>query len=168
MLLNGIRGYPLRRNFWKFLFFYVKTLGSKKLSASIHAKKLMLLEKRRTFLTEIRKENGASSPVWRQRFPRLIFYEGRKKIGMGPLNSFCFVLDFLSPCPKWHGLVYRRRLWRWNRLPLEAMRPVRRRLRVSSYKANKQGTDDNLVIRAFALSVYWWFEFQLTQMSSIE
>ena len=44
-------------------YFDVRTLGGKKLSPAIHAKKLMLLEKRRTFLTELRMENGASSPV---------------------------------------------------------------------------------------------------------
>ncbi len=56
-------------------YFDVRTLRGKKLSPAIHAKKLTLLEKRKTFLTELRKENGASSPVWRQRFPRLMFYE---------------------------------------------------------------------------------------------
>ena len=44
-------------------YFDVRTLGGKKLSPAIHAKKLILLERRRTFLTELRKENGASSPV---------------------------------------------------------------------------------------------------------
>ena len=44
-------------------YFDVRTLGGKKLSPAIHAKKLTLLEKRKTFLTELRKENGASSPV---------------------------------------------------------------------------------------------------------
>ena len=44
-------------------YFDVRTLSGKKLSPAIHAKKLTLLEKRKTFLTELRKENGASSPV---------------------------------------------------------------------------------------------------------
>ena len=44
-------------------YFDVRTLGGKKLSLAIHAKKLTLLEKRKTFLTELRKENSASSPV---------------------------------------------------------------------------------------------------------
>ena len=44
-------------------YFDVRTLGGKKLSPAIHAKKLTLLEKRKTFLTELRKESGASSPV---------------------------------------------------------------------------------------------------------
>lgn len=44
-------------------YFDVRTLGGKKLSPAIHAKKLTLLEKRKTFLTELRKENCASSPV---------------------------------------------------------------------------------------------------------
>ena len=44
-------------------YFDVRTLNGKKLSPAIHAKKLTLLEKRKTFLTELRKENGASSPV---------------------------------------------------------------------------------------------------------
>lgn len=44
-------------------YFDVRTLGGKKLSLAIHAKKLTLLEKRKTFLTELRKESGASSPV---------------------------------------------------------------------------------------------------------
>lgn len=44
-------------------YFDVRTLGGKKLSPAIHAKKLTLLEKRKTFLTELRMENGASSPV---------------------------------------------------------------------------------------------------------
>ncbi len=47
-------------NVWRF---DVRTLGGKKLSPDIHAKKLTLLEKRKTFLTELRKEDGASSPV---------------------------------------------------------------------------------------------------------
>lgn len=44
-------------------YFDVRTLRGKKLSPAIHAKKLTLLEKRKTFLTELRKESGASSPV---------------------------------------------------------------------------------------------------------
>ena len=44
-------------------YFDVRTLGGKKLSPAIHVKKLMLLEKRKTFLTELRMENCASSPV---------------------------------------------------------------------------------------------------------
>lgn len=44
-------------------YFDVRTLSGKTLSPAIHAKKLTLLEKRKTFLTELRKENGASSPV---------------------------------------------------------------------------------------------------------
>ena len=44
-------------------YFDVRTLGGKKLSPAIHAKKLTLLEKRKTFLTELRKESAASSPV---------------------------------------------------------------------------------------------------------
>ena len=44
-------------------YFDVRTLGGKKLSPAIHAKKLTLLEKRKPFLTELRKEDGASSPV---------------------------------------------------------------------------------------------------------
>lgn len=44
-------------------YFDVRTLKGTKLSSAIHAKKLMLLEKRKTFLTELRMENGAYSPV---------------------------------------------------------------------------------------------------------
>lgn len=44
-------------------YFDVRALRGKKLSPAIHAKKLTLLEKRKTFLTELRKESGASSPV---------------------------------------------------------------------------------------------------------
>lgn len=44
-------------------YFDVRTLRGKKLSPAIHVKKLMLLEKRKTFLTELRKEDGASSLV---------------------------------------------------------------------------------------------------------
>lgn len=43
-------------------FFDVRTLCGTRLSAGISSKKLMLLEKRTTFLTQLRKENGASSP----------------------------------------------------------------------------------------------------------
>lgn len=42
--------------------FDVRTLDGARLSAGISSKKLMLLEKRTTFLTQLRKENGASSP----------------------------------------------------------------------------------------------------------
>ena len=44
-------------------YFDVRTLGGKTLSPAIHIKKLTLLEKRKTFLTELRKENGAFFPV---------------------------------------------------------------------------------------------------------
>ncbi len=44
-------------------YFDVRTLSGTKLSPAIHAKKLTLLEKRKTYLTELRKQNGASSPV---------------------------------------------------------------------------------------------------------
>ena len=44
-------------------YFDVRTLSGVKLFPAIHAKKQALLEKRRTFLTELRKENGASSPA---------------------------------------------------------------------------------------------------------
>lgn len=43
--------------------FEVRTLNRTRLSDCVNAKKLTLLEKRRTFLTELRKEDGASSPV---------------------------------------------------------------------------------------------------------
>lgn len=43
--------------------FDVRRLDRVKLSSNISYKKLTLLEKRRTFLTELRKEDGASSPV---------------------------------------------------------------------------------------------------------
>jgi len=42
--------------------FDVRTLDGARLSAGISSKKLMLLEKRTTFLTQLRKEDGASSP----------------------------------------------------------------------------------------------------------
>ena len=43
-------------------FFDVRTLDGVRLSAGISFKKLMLVEKRTTFLTQLRKEHGASSP----------------------------------------------------------------------------------------------------------
>ena len=43
--------------------FDVRTLNRTRLSDCVNSKKLTLLEKRRTFLTELRKEDGASSPV---------------------------------------------------------------------------------------------------------
>lgn len=42
--------------------FDVRTLGGTRLSAGINFKKLVLVEKRATFLTQLRKEDGASSP----------------------------------------------------------------------------------------------------------
>ena len=43
-------------------YFDVRTLDGVRLSAGISSKKLMLLEKQTTFLTQLRKEVGASSP----------------------------------------------------------------------------------------------------------
>ena len=43
-------------------FFDVRTLDGVRLSAGISYKKLMLVEKRTTFLTQLKKEHGASSP----------------------------------------------------------------------------------------------------------
>lgn len=42
--------------------FDVRTLGGTRISAGINFKKLVLVEKRATFLTQLRKEDGASSP----------------------------------------------------------------------------------------------------------
>ena len=53
-------------------YFDVRTLDGVWLSAGISSKKLMLLEKQTTFLTQLRKEVGASSPSERKRFPRRI------------------------------------------------------------------------------------------------
>ena len=44
-------------------YFDVRRLGGVKLSSGISYRKLTLLEKRSTYLTELRKEDGASSPV---------------------------------------------------------------------------------------------------------
>ena len=44
-------------------YFDVRRLDGVKLSPSISWRKLTLLEKRSTYLTELRKEDGASSPV---------------------------------------------------------------------------------------------------------
>ena len=45
-----------------FGYFAVRTLDGVRLSAGVSFKKLMLVEKRTTFLTQLRKECGASSP----------------------------------------------------------------------------------------------------------
>lgn len=45
-----------------FGYFDVRTLDGVRLSAGVSFKKLMLVEKRTTFLTQLRKECGASSP----------------------------------------------------------------------------------------------------------
>ena len=45
-----------------FGYFDVRTLDGVRLSACVSFKKLMLVEKRTTFLTQLRKECGASSP----------------------------------------------------------------------------------------------------------
>ena len=44
-------------------YFDVRRLDGVKLSSGISYRKLTLLEKRSTYLTELRKEDGASSPV---------------------------------------------------------------------------------------------------------
>ena len=46
-----------------FGYFDVRTLDGVRLSSGISYRKLTLLEKRSTYLTELRKEDGASSPV---------------------------------------------------------------------------------------------------------
>ena len=55
-------------------YFDVRTLSGTKLSPAIHAKKLTLLEKRKTYLTELRKQNGISS-LSEDKVCTLIYYE---------------------------------------------------------------------------------------------
>ena len=57
---KGRIGFIFGRRF--FGYFDVRTLDGVRLSAGVSFKKLMLVERRTTFLTQLRKECGASSP----------------------------------------------------------------------------------------------------------
>ena len=61
VLCNGEVGFIFGRR--SSGYFDIRTLSGKKISAGISYKKLLLLEKRKTFLTELRKEDRDSSRV---------------------------------------------------------------------------------------------------------
>ena len=61
VLCNGEVGFIFGRR--SSGYFDIRTLSGKKISAGISYKKLLLLEKRKTFLTELRKEGRDSSRV---------------------------------------------------------------------------------------------------------
>ena len=95
VLCNGEVGFIFGRR--SSGYFDIRTLSGKKISAGISYKKLLLLEKRKTFLTELRKEGRDSSRVGRRGFPRGISMKKSEPPDIQPPTSIVRCTQTGSP-----------------------------------------------------------------------